>query len=190
MDDQHQKIFYQNTHRKLPPYSINAPLYKSAMYKQEILSTQSIYTILAKQKTIENFHDCLRSHIEELGFPLFQMCYLEREKYNKNAAGDWPKHTWQALATSAPTLSIHPPREEDYFRISSVKSAVTQMDIDTSETYTGELIDDFDWIIVLNKGSVVGQGKHEELMKNCQLYGEMLELEDQISAGSDTNRKT
>ncbi|HIB20556.1 MAG TPA: ATP-binding cassette domain-containing protein, partial [Rhodospirillales bacterium] len=51
-------------------------------------------------------------------------------------------------------------------------------------------IDDFDWIIVLNKGSVVGQGKHEELMKNCPLYGEMWELEDQISAGSDTNRKT
>ena len=51
-------------------------------------------------------------------------------------------------------------------------------------------IDDFDWIIVLNKGSVVGQGKHEELMKNCPLYGEMLELEDQISASSDTNRKT
>ncbi|HIA82613.1 MAG TPA: ATP-binding cassette domain-containing protein, partial [Rhodospirillales bacterium] len=51
-------------------------------------------------------------------------------------------------------------------------------------------IDDFNWIIVLNKGSVVGQGKHEELMKNCPLYGEMWELEDQISAGSDTNRKT
>ncbi len=51
-------------------------------------------------------------------------------------------------------------------------------------------IDDFDWIIVLNKGSVVGQGKHEELMKNCPLYGEMWELEDQISAGSDSNRKT
>ena len=51
-------------------------------------------------------------------------------------------------------------------------------------------IDDFDWIIVLNKGSVVGQGKHEELMENCPLYGEMWELEDQISAGSNTNRKT
>ena len=31
---------------------------------------------------------------------------------------------------------------------------------------------------------------NEELMKNCPLYGEMWELEDQISAGSDTNRKT
>ena len=50
-------------------------------------------------------------------------------------------------------------------------------------------IDDFDWIIVLNKGSVVGQGKHDELMKNCALYGEMWELERQISTGSDTERK-
>ena len=50
-------------------------------------------------------------------------------------------------------------------------------------------IDDFDWIIVLDKGSVVGQGEHDELMKNCELYNEMWELEGQISAGSDTEVK-
>ena len=55
---------------------------------------------------------------------------------------------------------------------------------------SASVYDDFDWIVVLDKGSVVGQGKHDELMKNCPLYGEMWELEGQITAGSDTNRKT
>ena len=39
----------------------------------------------------------------------------------------------------------------------------------------------FDWIVVLENGSVVGQGEHEELMKNCPLYVEMWELEKQIA---------
>ena len=51
-------------------------------------------------------------------------------------------------------------------------------------------IDHFDWIIVLNKGSVVGQGKHEDLMENCPLYVEMWELERQIAAGSGNTSKT
>ena len=39
----------------------------------------------------------------------------------------------------------------------------------------------FDWIVVLENGSVVGQGEHEELMKTCPLYVEMWELEKQIA---------
>ncbi len=143
MDDQHQATLYKSKHKKQPSYSIKVPLYSSAMYKQEIHSTPSIYIILAKQKTIETFHECLHSYIEGLGFSLFQISYLDREKFNKKTATDWPKHTWQALANSAPTLSRHPPKDEGCFRISSVKSAVTQIDADTLETYTGELIDIF-----------------------------------------------
>jgi len=51
-------------------------------------------------------------------------------------------------------------------------------------------IDHFDWIIVLNKGSVVGQGKHEDLMENCPLYVEMWDLERQIAAGSGNPSET
>jgi len=40
----------------------------------------------------------------------------------------------------------------------------------------------FDWIIVLNKGSVEGQGTHDDLMNNCPLYKEMWELEKEIAA--------
>jgi ABC-type bacteriocin/lantibiotic exporter with double-glycine peptidase domain len=39
----------------------------------------------------------------------------------------------------------------------------------------------FDWIIVLEGGSVLGQGTHDDLMKNCELYVEMWELEKRIS---------
>ena len=51
-------------------------------------------------------------------------------------------------------------------------------------------IDNFDWIIVLNKGTVVGQGTHEELMENCPLYVEMWDLEQQIAAGSNNTSET
>ena len=44
-------------------------------------------------------------------------------------------------------------------------------------------IEDFDWIIVLDQGSVSGQGQHEHLLASCSLYGEMWKLENQIAAG-------
>ena len=43
-------------------------------------------------------------------------------------------------------------------------------------------IEDFDWIIVLESGSVVGQGKHEDLLETCPLYQEMWALEGKISS--------
>jgi ATP-binding cassette subfamily B protein len=39
----------------------------------------------------------------------------------------------------------------------------------------------FDWIIVLEKGSVVDEGTHDDLLKNCTLYQEMWDLEKQIA---------
>ena len=43
-------------------------------------------------------------------------------------------------------------------------------------------IEDFNWIIVLESGSVVGQGKHEDLLETCSLYQEMWALEDKIAS--------
>ena len=39
----------------------------------------------------------------------------------------------------------------------------------------------FDWIIVLEKGSVVNEGTHDHLLENCTLYQEMWALEKQIA---------
>ena len=49
-------------------------------------------------------------------------------------------------------------------------------------------INNFDWIIVLDSGSVVGQGKHEELLVNCPLYSELWKLEEKI--GSEASEAT
>ncbi|MEE2745937.1 MAG: ABC transporter transmembrane domain-containing protein, partial [Pseudomonadota bacterium] len=43
-------------------------------------------------------------------------------------------------------------------------------------------VNDFDWIIVLDDGKVINEGKHDDLLKDCPLYAEMWELEAQISA--------
>ena len=34
-------------------------------------------------------------------------------------------------------------------------------------------LDDFDKIIVLDSGHIVGEGTHEELMQNCKIYKEI-----------------
>ena len=39
-----------------------------------------------------------------------------------------------------------------------------------------------DKIIVLDGGKVVGQGKHEQLIINCEIYRQMLEKEKKLSA--------
>jgi len=44
------------------------------------------------------------------------------------------------------------------------------------------LMDNFDWIIVLDQGTVVGQGKHDELETSCSTYAELLQLETKIGA--------
>ena len=40
---------------------------------------------------------------------------------------------------------------------------------------------DFDWILVLDKGEVVGQGQHKDLMKQCPLYVQLIEMEKTLS---------
>jgi len=40
---------------------------------------------------------------------------------------------------------------------------------------------DFDWILVLENGEVVGQGQHKDLMKQCPLYVQLIEMEKTLS---------
>lgn len=34
-----------------------------------------------------------------------------------------------------------------------------------------------DWILVLDEGNVVGQGRHESLLKTCEIYGQMAQIQ-------------
>ena len=45
-----------------------------------------------------------------------------------------------------------------------------------------DTISNYDKIIVLEGGNMVGQGRHEELISNCKVYKEMLEKEKKLSA--------
>jgi len=45
-------------------------------------------------------------------------------------------------------------------------------------------VNNFDWIIVLDKGQIVGQGGHRELIKNCSHYNRLWELENEITVAS------
>ncbi len=49
-----------------------------------------------------------------------------------------------------------------------------------STTHDMRFVPDHDWIIVLDQGKVVGQGKHDELLSNCALYADLWRLEKQI----------
>ena len=51
------------------------------------------------------------------------------------------------------------------------------------------LIEDFDWIVVLDQGKVAGQGRHDELLAHCLPYAELWELEKKIDAPVTSLRK-
>ena len=51
------------------------------------------------------------------------------------------------------------------------------------------LMDNFDWIIVLDQGTVVGQGKHDDLENSCSTYAELLQLETKIGAVAAETKK-
>ena len=42
-------------------------------------------------------------------------------------------------------------------------------------------ITNYDKIIVLNDGELVGQGSHEQLIDTCQIYQQMLEKEEKLN---------
>jgi len=122
-------------------HTVRTPLFNAStlIYTED---KNPIYSTLAKQKTIEDFHQCLLGHIESLGFTLFQICHFEREKMAKQNKKDWFEITQEVLSQSAPTLN-HPNKRGEAFQISPVKSAVTQMGTGGSPSYKGELVDIF-----------------------------------------------
>jgi len=48
-------------------------------------------------------------------------------------------------------------------------------------THDMRLTAEFEQIVVLEKGVVVGQGKHEDLLKTCPLYKELWTMDQKLS---------
>ena len=61
----------------------------------------------------------------------------------------------------------------------SIKENIKLKELWPNSKHTQELkhlaINNYDKIIVLNEGEIVGQGTHQDLMNTCQIYQEMLE---------------
>ncbi len=158
-------LFYaSNKPYSLLTHSVNTPLFHSTVFNDEIsMPIDSIYKLLAQQINIEGFHDCLLSHIEDMGFSLFQISHLEREKTEDIYEQDWPEATKKLLGMNSPTLSCGRANKDLAFRISAVKSAVTHMDGGNAKTYKGELVDvfgsmDFHDTYSVSTPALIGEG--------------------------------
>ena len=65
---------------------------------------------------------------------------------------------------------------------STIASDRTLIDAQNVISHELDSISNYDKIIVLEGGNVVGQGSHEELVNSCTVYKEMLEKEKKLSA--------
>jgi len=74
---------------------------------------------------------------------------------------------------------------------STIASDRTIVDAQNVISHELDSISNYDKIIVLDRGKVVGQGKHEQLIINCEVYRQMLEKEKKLSAiGESKNTGT
>jgi len=74
---------------------------------------------------------------------------------------------------------------------STIASDRTVVDAQNVISHELDSISNYDKIIVLDGGKVVGQGKHEQLIINCEIYRQMLEKEKKLSAiGESKNTGT
>ena len=74
---------------------------------------------------------------------------------------------------------------------STIASDRTVVDAQNVISHELDSISNYDKIIVLDGGKVVGQGKHEQLIINCEFYRQMLEKENKLSAiGESKNTGT
>ena len=64
---------------------------------------------------------------------------------------------------------------------STIASDRTVIDAQNVISHELDSISNYDNIIVLEGGNIVGQGRHEELVTNCKAYEEMLKKEKKLS---------
>ena len=73
---------------------------------------------------------------------------------------------------------------------STIASDRTLIDAQNVISHELDSISNYDKIIVLEEGNIVGQGRHEELVTNCIVYNEMLEKEKKLSAIGESANTT
>ena len=69
---------------------------------------------------------------------------------------------------------------------STIASDRTVIDAQNVISHELDSISNYDKIIVLEGGQIVGQGKHDQLVINCEVYKELLQKEEKLSAIGDS----
>ena len=133
---------------------------------------QEILEISGLQKVLENLPDGISTEINQFGMPLSQGDRVTLALARGLMSGPRILLLDEALANLDKSGQIS--FFENFGKISELKTVIMA-------THDLRSTAHFEQIIVLDKGAVVGQGTHDELLKTCPLYQELWTMEQKLT---------
>ena len=133
---------------------------------------QEILEISGLQKVLENLPEGISTEINQFGMPLSQGDRVTLALARGLMSGPRILLIDEALANLDKSGQIS--FFENFGKISELKTVIMA-------THDLRSTAHFEQIIVLDKGAVVGQGTHDELLKACPLYHELWAMEQKLT---------
>ncbi len=133
---------------------------------------QEILEISGLQKVLENLPEGISTEINQFGMPLSQGDRVTLALARGLMSGPRILLLDEALANLDKSGQIS--FFENFGKISELKTVIMA-------THDLRSTAHFEQIIVLDKGAVVGQGTHDELLKTCPLYQELWTMEQKLT---------
>ena len=133
---------------------------------------QEILEISGLQKVLEQLPEGISTEINQFGMPLSQGDRVTLALARGLMSGPRILLLDEALANLDKSGQIS--FFENFGKISELKTVIMA-------THDLRSTAHFEQIIVLDKGAVVGQGTHDELLKTCPLYQELWTMEEKLT---------
>ena len=133
---------------------------------------QEILEISGLQKVLEQLPEGISTEINQIGMPLSQGDRVTLALARGLMSGPRILLLDEALANLDKSGQIS--FFENFGKISELKTVIMA-------THDLRSTAHFEQIIVLDKGAVVGQGTHDELLKTCPLYQELWTMEQKLT---------
>ncbi len=133
---------------------------------------QEILELSGLQKVLEQLPDGISTEINQFGMPLSQGDRVTLALARGLMSGPRILLLDEALANLDKSGQIS--FFENFGKISELKTVIMA-------THDLRSTAHFEQIIVLDKGAVVGQGTHDELLKTCPLYQELWTMEQKLT---------
>ena len=133
---------------------------------------QEILEISGLQKVLEQLPEGISTEINQFGMPLSQGDRITLALARGLMSGPRILLLDEALANLDKSGQIS--FFENFGKISELKTVIMA-------THDLRSTAHFEQIIVLDKGAVVGQGTHDELLKTCPLYQELWTMEEKLT---------